>query len=43
MQRQLDMERLAMDKQQKYTTQLENALQTASAETEKQVCLNVLK
>jgi Rab GTPase-binding effector protein 1 len=38
MQRQLDMERQAMDKQQKYTIQLENALQTSTAETEKQVC-----
>lgn len=42
MQRQLEMERLAMDKQQKYSIELENALQTASAETEKQVLANEL-
>lgn len=35
-QRQLDLERQAMDKQQKYTLQLESVLQTTTVDTEKQ-------
>jgi len=40
--RQLELERQAMNKQQNYVTELESNLQTVSEQTGQQVCLRVI-
>ena len=40
--RQLELERQAMNKQQNYVTELESSLQNVSEQTNQQVCLHML-